>query len=77
MTDKALAYCNRDDLPVRLQNLVVQWALEAWRDRDGAVQSLTEGDAAVTYAQAAARADDVLLDARAQLNPFRRLGTLS
>lgn len=76
-TDAALSYCNRSDLPPGLQNLVVQWALEAWRDRDGAVQSLSEGDASVTYAQAAHGAGSVLRDARARLNPYRRLGTLS
>ena len=87
VTDMALNYCNLDEIPPRLENIVVRMSADLYRSEGygqtaapQVAQSVTRGDVTVSYGSNASAAAEItgagkslLDDYRAQLNAFRRL----
>ena len=87
VTDLVLNYCHLDEIPPRLENIVVRMAADLYRSEGygqtaapQAAQSVTRGDVTVSYDSNASAAAEItgagkslLDDYRAQLNAFRRL----
>jgi len=75
ITEKILNYCNIDALPEGLTYTAAEMAAALSRAVDGVggVASIKEGDSQVNYASAA---DSVVADYKAQLNRYRRIGTV-
>ena len=68
---RALAYCNRPDIPEEMEQAVAALAV-GLASRESGVKSVTRGDTSVTYDAAA----DGLCGLGAALAPWCRLGTL-
>ena len=86
VTDMALNYCNLDEIPPRLESIVVRMAADQYRSEGygqaaapQTAQSVTRGDVTVNYgnnsntAEITGAGKSILDDYRAQLNAFRRL----
>ena len=68
---RALAHCNRSDIPEKMEQAVAALAV-GLDSREAGVKSVTRGDTSVTYDAAA----DSLCGLGAALAPWCRLGTL-
>ena len=87
ITDMVMNYCNLDEIPPRLENIVVRMAADQYRSEGygqaaapQTAQSVSRGDVTVSYGSAASNTAEItgsgksiLDDYRAQLNAFRRL----
>jgi hypothetical protein len=73
-TDAVLNYCNREDLPARLEYVVIDLAERRFsrRGRED-VQSLSRGDYKVSYAISPQEAQDELKPYEGSLNRFRKV----
>ena len=87
VTDMVLNYCNLDEIPQRLENIVVRMAADQYRSEGygqaaapQVAQSVMRGDVTVNYGSGnngntaeITGGKSILDDYRAQLNAFRRL----
>lgn len=86
VTDLVLGYCHLDEIPPRLESVIVRMAADQVRSEGygqtaapQAAQSVTRGDVTVNYgnnsntAEITGAGKSILDDYRAQLNAFRRL----
>lgn len=88
VTDLVLNYCHLDEIPPRLENIVVRMAADLYRSEGygqtaapQVAQSVTRGDVTVNYgsgnnsntAEITGAGKSILDDYRVQLNAFRRL----
>ena len=87
VTDLVLSYCNLDEIPPRLESVVVRMAADQVRSEGygqavapQTAQSVTRGDVTVSYGSNASAAAEItgagkslLDDYRSQLNVFRRV----
>ncbi len=76
-TQKVLNYCNRPDLPKELELIIVEIVVEQFRNQNGEqrITSVKRGDTQISYQQSNIGAD-FIKNYKAQLNKFRRVGTL-
>jgi len=76
-TDAVLNYCNRDDLPLRLEYVVLDLTERRFgrRGRED-IQSLSRGDYKVSYAISPQEAQDELQPYETSLNRFRKVKLL-
>lgn len=73
-TDAVLNYCNRDDLPQRLEYVVLDLCEHRYNRRGRQdVQSLSRGDYRVTYAISPQEAQNELEPYKSSLNRFRKV----
>lgn len=87
VTDLVLSYCNLDEIPPRLESVIVRMAADQFRSEGygqtaapQAAQSVTRGDVTVSYGSNSSAAAEItgagkslLDDYRSQLNAFRRV----
>ena len=80
VTDLVLSYCNLDEIPPRLESVVVRMAGYGQAVAPQTAQSVTRGDVTVSYGSNASAAAEItgagkslLDDYRAQLNAFRKV----
>ncbi len=73
-TDAVTNYCNREDLPPRLEYVVLDLSESRFRRRGREdIQSLSRGDYKVTYAVSPQEAQDELRPYEKSLNRFRKV----
>lgn len=80
--DEVLNYCNLEDVPKKLENLIIKILLDFYTkniaSNDKNVKSIKRGDTEITYQDENKNAiliQDFLMNYRTQLNCFRRLRT--
>lgn len=85
VSDMVCNYCNIDDVPKGLENVMLNMAVDLYRaeslgqeQAEGSVKSITEGDVTVSFASASSASENLgmtfLKDYTAQLNRYRKLG---
>lgn len=84
--DMVINYCNLDEVPTALNNIVLSMAMDMYRVDNlgsetaavGAVKSITEGDTSVSFGNAASISENPAMEFlkgyTAQLDRFRKLG---
>ena len=85
VTDMVLNYCNIEELPKELENIVLSMCVDKHRAESlgseaaqGSVKSLSEGDVSVSYGSAYSVSENPAMEFlkgyRAQLDRFRKFG---
>lgn len=69
---KILNYCNLDELPTELENVLVEMAARFYNSPDGVAASMKVGDTSVNYSTVKDE-QNIIHDYKAQLHRFRRL----
>lgn len=69
---KILNYCNLDELPTELENVLVEMAARFYNSPDGIATSIKVGDTSVNYSTVKDE-QNIIHDYKAQLHRFRRL----
>ena len=69
---KILNYCNIDELPFELENVLVEMAARFYNSPDGIVFATKIGDTSVNYSTTKDE-QNIIHDYKAQLHRFRRL----
>lgn len=83
-SQKVKNYCNREDVPEGLELIIVEMVMEQYKSNAGIkdVAAIKRGDTQISYAQGAfnqltgAGGADFLKNYKAQLNRYRKVGTL-
>ena len=83
--DMVCNYCNIDEIPPRLENVMLNMAVDMYRAEnlgqeaaEGTVKSITEGDVTVSFGSATSTSENIgmnfLKNYITQLNRYRKLG---
>lgn len=79
--DMILNYCNIDEIPTKLNNVLLSIAMDIYRseslgeeEKAGVITSIKEGDTSTNYADTSKNSTGDILDAyKKQLQPFRKV----
>ena len=69
---KILNYCNINELPAELENVLIEMAARFYNSPDGVADSMKVGDTSVSYSTTKDE-QNIIHDYKAQLCRFRRL----
>ena len=69
---KILNYCNINELPAELENVLIEMAARFYNSPDGVAASMKVGDTSVSYSTTKDE-QNIIHDYKAQLCRFRRL----
>ncbi len=74
---KILNYCNREDFPRDLDNVLVEIVVDQYRQSNsGKVASVKRGDTQITYQNSNTGGADFIKNYKAELNRYRKVGTV-